>query len=76
MQFLEKFYDYLAKTTSIDKMYFELIFSTIIVLVLFSLIRRVGKFFISKKTTGRKEFIITQTFLIIINISIWSYTKY
>lgn len=68
MQFLEKFYDYLAKTTSIDKMYFELIFSTIIVLVLFSLIRRVGKFFISKKTTGRKEFIITQTFLIIINI--------
>lgn len=68
MFFLDNFYKYLAKTTSIDKMYFELIFSTILIIVLFMLIRKFGKFIISKKTSGRKEFLITQTYLIILNI--------
>lgn len=68
MLFLDNFYKYLAKTTSIDKMYFELIFSTILIIVLFMLIRKFGKFIISKKTSGRKEFLITQTYLIILNI--------
>ena len=43
--FLDNFYKYLAKTTSIDKMYFELIFSTILIIVLFMLIivKELGK---------------------------------
>ena len=68
MLFLDDFYKYLAKATSIDKMYFELIFSTTIIIVLFMIVRKIGKFFISRRTTGRKEFLITQTYLIIINI--------
>ena len=68
MLFLDDFYKYLAKTTSIDKMYFELIFSSTIIIFLFMIIRKIGKFFISRRTTDRKEFLITQTFLIILNI--------
>lgn len=68
MKLLDNFYTYLSKITSIDKTYFELIFSTTLVVLIFIGLRKIGKTLISKKTSGRSEFLITQTYLIILNI--------
>lgn len=65
---LEEFYKYLSNVTSIDKVYFELIFSTTLLILLFIGIKKLGKLLITRKTDGRKEFLITQTFLIIVNV--------
>lgn len=65
---LEEFYKYLSNVTSIDKVYFELIFSTTLLILLFIGIKKLGKILITRKTDGRKEFLITQTFLIIVNV--------
>ena len=65
---LEEFYKYLSNVTSIDKVYFELIFSTTLLLLFFIGIKKLGKMIITRKTDGRKEFLITQTFLIIVNV--------
>lgn len=65
---LEDFYKYLSTVTSIDKVYFELIFSTTILILFFIGIKKLGKTLITRKTDGRKEFLITQTFLIIVNV--------
>lgn len=65
---LEEFYKYLSNVTSIDKVYFELIFSTTLLILFFIGIKKLGKMIITRKTDGRKEFLITQTFLIIVNV--------
>lgn len=68
MEPLESFYKYLGNLTSIDKEYYELIFSTIIVILFFIGIKTLGKLIIRKNSSGRKEFIGTQIFLITLNI--------
>ena len=62
------FCSYLSHVTTIDKVYLELIISTTFVAFLFILLRKIGCSIISKRTTGRREFLLTQTFLIILNV--------
>ena len=68
MNFLNDFYTYLSKSTSIDKIYFQLIFSTLLLIIFFAGLRKLGRFIISKRTSGRREFLLTQSYLIILNI--------
>lgn len=68
MNFLNDFYTFLSKSTSIDKIYFQLIFSTLLLIIFFVGLRKIGRFVISKRTSGRKEFLLTQSYLIILNI--------
>ena len=65
---LEDFYKYLSSATSIDKVYYELIFSTLILILFFIGIRTIGKLIISKYSSGRKEFVGTQIFVVTLNI--------
>ena len=63
MKIFNDFYSYLSKITSIDKIYYYLIFNTIILFIIFIGIRKLIRFFVSKRTTGRKEFLLTQCLL-------------
>ncbi len=68
MNLLDNFFTYLSNVTAIDKTYFQLIFSTTLVIFIFLGLRKLGKSIISKRATGRSEFLITQTYLIILNV--------
>ena len=68
MKMFNDFYSYLSKITSIDKIYYYLIFNTIILFIIFIGIRKLIRFFVSKRTSGRKEFLLTQSLLILSNV--------
>ncbi len=68
MKIIDNFYTYLSKITLIDKIYFELVFSTLLVIIVFIGLRKIGSYFISRKMDGRREFLLTQTYFIILNV--------
>lgn len=68
MNLIRSFCSYLSKITSIDELNLYLVLSTSLVVVLFLGLRKLGKKIISKKISGRKEYFISQTYLVILNI--------
>ena len=79
MKILNDFYKYISNITTIDQNIISLSFSTFFVLLVFYIIKKIGKIFINKKTEGKTEFFFNQSFKVVINfieiiilISIWA----
>ena len=79
MKILNDFYKYISNITTIDQNIVSLSFSTFFVLLVFFIIKKLGKIFINKKTEGKTEFFFNQSFKVVINffeiialISIWA----
>ena len=79
MKMYDIFINCLSSITTINKGILSVIFLTIFVLAIFSLIKYISNFFVKKKLTGRGEFIVNQSITIFINIieifallSVWS----
>ena len=79
MGILNDFYKYISDITTIDQKIVGLAFSTFFVLLVFYIIKKLGKIFINKKTEGKTEFFFNQSFKVVINfieiivlISIWA----
>lgn len=68
MKLFNTFCEYLSKITTIDKTYISLLLSTTIVIVLFHLLKKIGKKVIRGKVDGRKEYLINQTYHVILNV--------
>ena len=68
MQIFEDFCIYLSKITTINKDYIILFLSTILVFIIFRIIKLIGKKFIKNNTSGRKEYIFNQTYQVLLNI--------
>lgn len=67
MKLFSNISEYLSKITTIDAISISLLLSSFTVILIFMLIKRVGKSIIKRTTTGRKQFIINQTYQIILN---------
>lgn len=67
-----KFYKYvcevISNVTTIDKEYIYVIVSTISVLVIFYLLKKIGRKVIQKLTTGRREFVSNQAYQVTLNV--------
>lgn len=79
MLFYDNFINYLSRVSTIDKNLLSLVISTVIVLCIFSIIKRIFKFFINKGLSGRKEFLTNQFMQVVISLleilallAIWS----
>ena len=79
MKILNDFYKYISDITTIDQNIVMLSFSTFLVLLVFYIIKKLGKIFINKKTEGKTEFFFNQSFKVVINfieiiilIAIWA----
>ena len=79
MKILNDFYKYISNITTIDQNIVMLSFSTFLVLLVFYVIKKLGKIFINKKTEGKTEFFFNQSFKVVINfieiiilIAIWA----
>ena len=68
MNIIKSFCSYLSKVTTIEELYLYLILSTFIVIVLFLGFRKVGKIIINKRISGRKEYIISQSYIFVLNV--------
>ena len=60
---------YLSHLTMIDEVFLELFLNTTFVILLFIVLRQIGKLIISSRTTGRKEFLLTQSYFLILNLT-------
>ena len=65
---IKSFCSYLSKITTIEELYLYLILSTFIVIILFLGFRKIGKIIINKKISGRKEYIISQSYIFVLNV--------
>ena len=65
---IDNFYKYLSSVTGIDKVYFHLIISTLLVIVVFSLIKRLAEFIIEKTVNLEKQYNFNQVIQIIISL--------
>ena len=68
MVLIDNFYKYLSGVTGIDKVYFHLIISTALVLLIFSLLKRLAEYIIKKNVKLQIQFSVNQKIQIIINI--------
>ena len=68
MNLIKSFCKYLSSITTIDEIYLYLILATSIVIILFIGLRKLGNIIIRKKMSGRREYLVSQTYLIILNI--------
>lgn len=68
MNIIKSFCSYLSKVTTIEELYLYLILSTFIVIILFLGFRKIGKIIINKKISGRKEYIISQSYIFVLNV--------
>ena len=68
MNIIKSFCSYLSKITTIEELYLYLILSTFIVIILFLGFRKIGKIIINKKISGRKEYIISQSYIFVLNV--------
>jgi small-conductance mechanosensitive channel len=59
---------YLSNITTVDSVYISLILSTTAIIIIFKLLKNFGQTIIQKKSSGRKEYIINQTYQITINV--------
>lgn len=79
MEHFNKFCEYISNLTTIDKNLVSSILITFMVLIIFSLIKNIGKYIIRTKTTGRTEYVFNQLFRVVLSfieivvlIAIWS----
>lgn len=68
MKLLDNFYNYLSQITTIDKLYINLLLSTLITIIIFMVLKKIGRKLIQTKTNGRREYLINQTYQLILNI--------
>ncbi len=57
----------LAKVTTLEEKYIVLLLTSLIVIIVFRILKVLGKKIIQKVTTGRKEFVSNQTYQVILN---------
>lgn len=57
----------LAKVTTLEGKYIVLLLTSLIVIIVFRILKALGKKIIQKVTTGRKEFVSNQTYQVILN---------
>lgn len=58
----------LAKVTTLEGKYIVLLLTSLIVIIIFRILKVFGKKIIQKVTTGRKEFVSNQTYQVILNV--------
>ena len=68
MKLFDKICQYLSDITTIDVTYISLTLSTAIVIIVFMFLKKFGKHIIQRKVYGRKEYLLNQTYQIIINV--------
>ena len=68
MNFLERFCKYLSEVTTIDANYLYLALATILVVIMFIGLRRLGAFLFRKKLSGRREYWVNQIYKVMLNI--------
>lgn len=68
MNIIKSFCSYLSKITTIEELYLYLVLSTFLVVVLFLGFRKLGKVIINKRISGRKEYIISQGYIFVLNV--------
>ena len=67
MKIFNNMCNYLSKITTIDKNIIEVIFLSILIFLLFAFIKFIAKKIIRGKVTGRGEYVLNQSFKVIIN---------
>ena len=67
MKIFNNICNYLSKITTIDKNIIEVIFLSILIFLLFAFIKFIAKKIIRGKVTGRGEYVLNQSFKVIIN---------
>ncbi|MBQ6539365.1 MAG: mechanosensitive ion channel [Bacilli bacterium] len=65
---IDNFYKYLSSVTGIDKVYFHLIISTALVILIFSLLKKIAEFIISKTVKLEKQYNVNQVVQIILSL--------
>ena len=68
MNFYKYVCEVISSVTTIDKEYIYVIVSTISVLVIFYLLKKIGRKVIQKLTTGRREFVSNQAYQVTLNV--------
>jgi len=68
MKFFNNFCEYLSRITTIDKGIISLVLLTSFIVALFSLIKTISKRIIQITMSGRQEYVLSQSFRIILNI--------
>ena len=68
MNLIENVSEYLNSLTNIDSTYIYLIFVTILIILIASFVKKMGRKIIGQKDDARKEFIYNQTFQIIVSV--------
>lgn len=68
MKFFNDFCEYLSGITTIDKGIISVVLLTTFIVAFFSLIKMIGKRIIRRKLTGRGEYVLNQSFRVMLNI--------
>lgn len=68
MKLFEDFCKYISDATTINKAFISVFFLTIITLIFFSVLKKIMTFFIKKKMTGRGEYVVNQSLMVITNM--------
>jgi small-conductance mechanosensitive channel len=68
MKLYEEICSTLAKVTTIEEEYMELLISSLVVIIVFHILKIFGKKIIQKVATGRREFISNQAYQVTLNI--------
>lgn len=68
MKFFDNFCEYLSSITTIDKGIISLVLLTSFIVSLFSLVKTISNKLIQITTSGRKEYVLSQSFRIILNV--------
>ena len=68
MNFYKSICEVISDVTTIDKEYVYVIISTLSVLVIFYLLKIIGRKIIQKLTSGRREFVLNHSYQVVLNI--------
>ena len=68
MNFYKSICEVISDVTTIDKEYVYVIISTLSVLVIFYLLKIIGRKIIKKLTSGRREFVLNHAYQVVLNI--------
>jgi small-conductance mechanosensitive channel len=68
MKLFNNFCEYLSKITTIETSVISVVLLTIIIWAVFSLIKRIATKVIRNKLTGRGEYVINQSFRVVVNV--------
>ena len=67
MKILDDFCKYISDITTINQAFITVFFLSVINLIFFEVLKKVLTFFIKRKMTGRGEFIVNQSLMVIVN---------